>query len=495
MARAGRNRDDDSATGRGRRSFLRTGGLVVASFGPVPTVLGGVPSQSDRLTPAWRRSITRDDEFLGMKAGDGFLVALRAGRIDGFERATGKRVWHHPTRSTTYDAAIHGTRLHVQNDQQVRALSGTGEGIWSYDHGGTRDVTMAFQGPRGFFGCRQELSAVTVADGTVEWTVAAGPTVPRATMDDALVVVQPSEVTADTYGVRDPATGRARWTYRPTQSTSTTAFVGVQHLFVHDGSQLVALPLADVSQNWTIEYGPSPPDSVVERGGLVSVADDGTVRTFDATSGRQRWTLDLASGATPLAHTDSLIFYATYSRLFAVDSTGTLAYTRELTTRTRRQAFATRGTPVDDDLLLANGPAIEILNDAGEVLDAVDLDGSAFSLAVDRDAVFTLAGSTLYAIARDETIERATPKSTPTRTPERTPTPTETPTPTRSPEPTPTSTATVTETSTTSKTSGENSTGTGDGVLPPDFGTLALLVTGGLGLAYLLRNHKRRDEE
>lgn len=486
MVRAGAGTDDEPIPKRGRRSFLRTTGLVAASIGAVPVGGRGGTSESDRLTRAWNRSIGMNDDFKGMRAGDGFLVALRSDRIEGFERATGEPVWHHPMASPTYDAAIHGNRLHVQHDHRVRALDLGGTVVWGYDHGDTRDVRMGFRGPRGFFGDRRELSGVALEDGTVEWTVSSGPTVPRATLEDALVVEQPS---TDTYGVRDPETGRERWAYRSGQSTSTTAFVGERHLFVHDRSRLIALSLVDGERAWAVAYGSSPPESVVERGGLAVVVGDGTLQALEAEAGRvlRAWSLD--SRATPIAKSETLVFYATKSRLYAVEPTGDLAFTREVATPTGRRAFGSRGTSLDGDLVFANGPAVEILNDEGRVLDAAGLDGSVFSLAVDRDAVFTLAGSTLHGIALDGPIERGIPARKPTST--RTPSRTSTRTPSRTS--TPTETPTAAPETTGSAEAGD--TAIGGNTTPSDFESLALLVVGSLGLAYLLRDHKRRQDE
>ncbi|MFG2000913.1 serine/threonine-protein kinase [Spirillospora sp. NPDC048911] len=255
----------------------------------------------------------------------------------------------------------------VTGDATIAIDGRTGEQLWRGAFKADRNSSMAVLSGRGFLCDAISLSKLTafdLASGRLLWDVS----LDMNTLDSTPVVAAGAvcvagRVRSGNSGLFafDPATGRARWTYRAELGLSSVATDGGVCYFVSEDRFLCAVDAATGSARWRtrVDDLSRAAASPVAGGGLVLVRTQTSgIRAFDSATGRERW--QFASGSVGAMMVAGAVVYVG-------ETAGTLS-TLDARTGTRRWNFTRtreKSTPASRGgyLLPALGGGVAVLSD------------------------------------------------------------------------------------------------------------------------------------
>lgn len=289
--------------------------------------------------------------------------------------------------------------------------------VWRTDVAGAVSTDPVAEGSWAYVGTEAGVvSRRVVEEGTADWTFEADEPVRDVVQADGLVLVVSgtTELAAGhALHALETASGRRRWSFRPTDWWLEVVAVGEETAFVAtaddalgpDGQTLYAVSLADGGRRWAAEIG-DPREGTLGDGTVV-VSAFGRLYAVDRATGEPLWDRPVNDGVfTTLGAVDGTVVYAfedpdadAFSVLVGVDAaTGA--------ERWRFDDFGVTATAVRDGTVYAGGGGVTAIDPAdGSTLWASDDSGFLTDASVTADRVYA-GGDALRAHARaDGTVD------------------------------------------------------------------------------------------
>ncbi|UIZ14712.1 outer membrane protein assembly factor BamB family protein [Streptomyces sp. R527F] len=298
--------------GNGRRQFKTRdvawamaveGGRIHASDGPSLYAL-------DATTGAEQWRLSTDAWVYALKADRGtVLTATRGGGVQGWEAASGEKLWEVTGAQSDFETAeagpvIHDGTVYVWQDARLRALDArTGLERWSYPIGDAAScggvpvrVTPATDGYV-YIAAGTRVLAVETGSGRVRWHFEA-PAVflsPPAFAPGPAVTgggVYLADYLGTVYAL-DATTGKDRWRIATeARSSIEPVLVAVGNVHVGSGSALYTLDAVTGTPKWRFAAGGDVVGAPVVADGRVHFGSaDHVLYTLDAAGGQLRWKL------------------------------------------------------------------------------------------------------------------------------------------------------------------------------------------------------------
>ncbi|WP_330288917.1 serine/threonine-protein kinase [Streptomyces sp. NBC_00576] len=278
-------------------------GRVHASDGPTLFALDAREGMD-----LWR--LSTDAWVYSLKADRGTVVTgTRGGGVQGWDAATGQKLWEHTGAQTDFESPEAGPHVHegtvfVWQDARLRALEArTGDERWSYPIGDAASCggvpVRLTPGPDGqvYVSAGTRVLAIDVAAGHVRWhfeapavflsppTFAPGPAVTGGG-------VYLADYLGTVYAL-DAADGRDRWRIATESRASIEpVLVAAGHVHVGSGKGLYTLDAVTGTPKWRFQAGGDIVGApAVAEGRIHFGSTDHLLYTLKADDGRLRWKL------------------------------------------------------------------------------------------------------------------------------------------------------------------------------------------------------------
>ncbi|WP_189145352.1 PQQ-binding-like beta-propeller repeat protein [Streptomyces lacrimifluminis] len=256
----------------------------------------------------WR--LSTDAWVYSLKADRGTVVTgTRGGGVQGWDAATGRKLWEHGGAQTDFESPEAGPQVHegtvfVWQDARLRALDArTGDERWSYPIGDAASCggvpVRLTPGPDGqvYVSAGTRVLAIDVAGGHVRWhfeapavflsppTFAPGPAVTGGG-------VYLADYLGTVYAL-DAADGRDRWRIATESRASVEpVLVAAGHVHVGSGKGLYTLDAVTGTPKWRFQAGGDIVGApAVAEGRIHFGSTDHLLYTLKADDGRLRWKL------------------------------------------------------------------------------------------------------------------------------------------------------------------------------------------------------------
>lgn len=256
----------------------------------------------------WR--LSTDAWVYSLKADRGTVVTgTRGGGVQGWDAATGQKLWEHGGAQTDFESPEAGPQLHegtvfVWQDARLRALDArTGDERWSYPIGDATSCggvpVRLTPGPDGqvYVSAGTRVLAIDVTGGHVRWhfeapavflsppTFAPGPAVTGGG-------IYLADYLGTVYAL-DAADGRDRWRIATESRASIEpVLVAAGHVHVGSGRGLYTLDAVTGTPKWRFQAGGDIVGApAVAEGRIHFGSTDHLLYTLKADDGRLRWKL------------------------------------------------------------------------------------------------------------------------------------------------------------------------------------------------------------
>ncbi|MDW4903833.1 PQQ-binding-like beta-propeller repeat protein [Streptomyces sp. ADMS] len=256
----------------------------------------------------WR--VSTDAWVYSLKADRGTVVTgTRGGGVQGWDAATGQKLWEHTGAQTDFESPEAGPQVHegtvfVWQDGRLRALDArTGDERWSYPIGDAASCggvpVRPAPGPDGqvYVSAGTRVLAIDVSGGHVRWhfeapavflsppTFAPGPAVTGGG-------VYLADYLGTVYAL-DAADGRDRWRIATESRASIEpVLVAAGHVHVGSGKGLYTLDAVTGTPKWRFQAGGDIVGApAVAEGRIHFGSTDHLLYTLKADDGRLRWKL------------------------------------------------------------------------------------------------------------------------------------------------------------------------------------------------------------
>ncbi|NEA64685.1 serine/threonine-protein kinase [Streptomyces sp. SID12488] len=256
----------------------------------------------------WR--LSTDAWVYSLKADRGTVVTgTRGGGVQGWDAATGQKLWEHAGAQTDFESPEAGPHVHegtvfVWQDARLRALEArTGDERWSYPIGDAASCggvpVRLTPGPDGqvYVSAGTRVLAIDVAGGHVRWhfeapavflsppTFAPGPAVTGGG-------IYLADYLGTVYAL-DAADGRDRWRIATESRASIEpVLVAAGHVHVGSGKGLYTLDAVTGTPKWRFQAGGDIVGApAVAEGRIHFGSTDHLLYTLKADDGRLRWKL------------------------------------------------------------------------------------------------------------------------------------------------------------------------------------------------------------
>ncbi|MEU6224826.1 serine/threonine-protein kinase [Streptomyces sp. NPDC047042] len=278
-------------------------GRIHASDGPTLFAL-----DAREGTDLWR--LSTDAWVYSLKADRGIVVTgTRGGGVQGWDAATGQKLWEHTGAQTDFESPEAGPHVHegtvfLWQDARLRALDArTGDERWSYPIGDATSCggvpVRLTPGPDGqvYVSAGTRVLAIDVAGGHVRWhfeapavflsppTFAPGPAVTGGG-------IYLADYLGTVYAL-DAADGRDRWRIATESRASIEpVLVAAGHVHVGSGKGLYTLDAVTGTPKWRFQAGGDIVGApAVAEGRIHFGSTDHLLYTLKADDGRLRWKL------------------------------------------------------------------------------------------------------------------------------------------------------------------------------------------------------------